>query len=82
MPTFYFHARQNGQCDRDEAGQNVASEEEALKEAKRALADMARDALKNQSHGSLAIDVVKESGELLVTASIIFSVVIAESATA
>jgi hypothetical protein len=68
MPRFYFDLREGDEIAPDEEGMEFRTIEAVQEEAARALADMARDAIRARSNGSghqMAIEVRDQAGPVM-----------------
>lgn len=57
MPRYYFDVKDDEGTFVDEVGLELASMDAAIKEARRALADMVKDALRERDHDAVAIEI-------------------------
>lgn len=57
MPRYYFDVKDDDGTFVDEVGLELASMDAAIKEARRALADMVKDALRERDHDEVAIEI-------------------------
>ncbi|WP_426615786.1 DUF6894 family protein [Bradyrhizobium sp. McL0616] len=68
MKRYYFDIRSGEEIIPDEEGLELSTLEKAQEEAARSLADMARDAIRNEGSGQshlMAIEVRDDSGPVL-----------------
>ena len=68
MSRYYFDMRQGDEIASDEEGLELPTIESVQEEAARSLADMARDAVQTDRHGTrrpMAIEVRDDSGPVL-----------------
>lgn len=57
MATYFFDVHDGDGVFVDETGMELANMDDAIREARRALADMVRDALRDQAEQSLSIRI-------------------------
>jgi hypothetical protein len=57
MPRYFFDVCDEDGAFTDEVGMELPDMDTAIKEARRALADMMRDALRDQNRGAMAIAI-------------------------
>ena len=70
MPRYFFDVTDTGTTCRDDEGIEPVDLEAARREAFEALGGIARDELPNGDHRDFAIDIRKDSGPVVLTASL------------
>nr|WP_247786983.1 hypothetical protein [Bradyrhizobium sp. 170] len=68
MPRYYFDMREGGEIAPDEEGMELHTIQAVQEETARALADMARDAIRRSPNGAehqMSIDVRDDAGPVL-----------------
>lgn len=81
MPRYFFDVTDTGAASQDEEGLELASLEEARKEALGALGDMAKDELPDGDSREFTIHIREGDGPPLITASLVLRVEHSDPAT-
>ncbi len=67
MPTFFFNVRDDLGPNPDETGLELPDTEAAVAEGRKALAEMAGDAITERTSSTLIMDIRDEQGDVVAT---------------